>query len=113
MALGALFAWRGTHSWLRVALAVVGIALLALALASPSLLERPAAAWLAFGDRLARVTTPIVLAFIYLLVITPLGVVRRTLWRSPIRRDPAARSYWVRRPPTTPEASRSAMEHQF
>jgi len=113
MVIGALFTLRGSHEWLRIALGVLGIGLLVLALASPAFLARPAELWLALGDRMARVTTPIVLGAIYLLFMTPAGVLRRRVWRSPIHRDPAAPSYWVRRPASTPESQRSAMEHQF
>lgn len=113
LALALFFAWRGTHPSLRPALVVTAVPLLAAALVRPALLAPMATAWLALGERIAAVTTPVFLTLIYLLVVTPFGLLRRRLFGSPILRDPAAPTYWVRRPPSTPEARRSAMEHQF
>lgn len=113
LALAAYLAWRGTLPPLPTALAAAGAALVAIAVARPSALTPVARRWQMVGERLAAVTTPVILTVIYLVVVTPLGVLRRTFSRSPIHRDPAAPSHWVRRPPSTPEARRSAMEHQF
>jgi hypothetical protein len=46
-------------------------------------------------------------------VVTPIGVLRRRVWGSPIHRSTAATSFWVRRERSTPEEARAAMEHQF
>jgi hypothetical protein len=94
-------------------LAVVGALLVALALLRPALLAPVSRVWLSFGQRLASVTTPVVLTLIYWALLTPIGIVRRTVSRSPIARDRAAPSYWVRREPSTPDERRAAMEHQF
>src|SRR4051794_6563835 len=58
--------------------------------------------WTMVGACLHRIVSPIVLAFIFFVVITPTGMLMRLLGKHPLqlRFDKAATSYWiVRRPP--------------
>jgi len=98
---------------LGAACAALGVTLLACAVMRPSLLDPVARRWLALGAALARVTTPIVLAVLYFVVVTPMALLRRTLGQSPLRRDPHAYSYWVTVTRQTAEERRSRMERQF
>lgn len=113
LALAVWFSIRNSHHVARSPLLALGVTLLMVALVRPVALAGIAAAWLSFGERVASVTTPLFVTVLYLLVVTPIGIARRRFSRSPIRRQPGAPTYWVRRAPSTPEARRSAMEHQF
>jgi hypothetical protein len=68
---------------------------------------------MALSTAISRVTTPLVLALVYLVFLTPIAVLRRTLGRSPIARDGQSRTFWVRREQRSSDATRSGMEHQF
>ncbi len=64
----------------------------------PRTLTRPYRAWMAFGQRLGRLTTPLLLGFVYFALVTPMGLALRLSGRDPLQRrtDPGAESY--RRP---------------
>lgn len=88
------------------ALIAAGI-LAAAALLAPSVLSPGKRAWLALGDRLRRVMTPVVLAFIFFVVLTPLGLLMRLLGKDLLRlrwRSDEA-TYWIDRPPGSPTPS--------
>jgi hypothetical protein len=61
-------------------------------------------AWMALGEQLGRVVSPIVLGAIFFGVFTPVGVLMRRCGRDAMSRrlDAAARSYWVERDPPGP-----------
>jgi hypothetical protein len=109
LVLGALLAWRGR------ALAPVAVALGALlcaaALVAPSRLGPVQRAWLALGERLGKVTTPVFLGIIYFGVIAPAGVLLRAFGRNPVARRRRAGTVWVPRAAET--RSRRDMERQF
>jgi hypothetical protein len=86
-------------TWLAGSVATV----LLLALAVPQTM-RPVH-WLLsrIGHAISKVTTPILLALLYFVIMAPLGLVMRVFGHDPMRRkpDPAAESY---RQPATPIA---------
>ena len=60
---------------------------------------------------ISRVTTPIVMAVIYFAVLTPVGLLRRTIGSNPLTNVELDSTFWQHRPPN---ARRSAsMERQF
>jgi len=61
-------------------------------------------AWMAFGELLGRVVSPVVLGAIFFGVFTPVGVVMRFFGRDAMCRrfDAAAKTYWVKRDPPGP-----------
>ncbi|HUR91624.1 MAG TPA: SxtJ family membrane protein, partial [Gemmatimonadaceae bacterium] len=61
----------------------------------PRRLEPVRRGWMAFGEAIGRFTTPVMMAIVYYLVLTPTGLIRRAVSRRP---GPAA-SYWEQRPP--------------
>ena len=87
------------HAW-SAAPFVAAAALAALAGFAPRALHPFAAAWARFGKLLHRVTSPVVLALICFVVITPTAAVLRAAGRDllALRRDPRAPSYWRERP---------------
>lgn len=60
--------------------------------------------WMAFGELLGRVVSPIVLGVIFFGVFTPAGVVMRLFGRDAMCRrfDAATKTYWVKRDPPGP-----------
>lgn len=110
--LGAFSAWRGRPALGTSLVLIAGILLLA-GLLAPSHLGPVHRAWMGLGRLLSRVTTPVVYTVMYLVVLTPVGVLRRTVGRSPLARDPNSNSYWQSRPVSTDEARRAGMERRF
>jgi hypothetical protein len=99
---GAYGLWKGGAAlpWLLV-LAVVTAAI---TLTRDTWLTPLNRTWMAFGELLGRVVSPVVLGIIFFGVFTPTGVVMRLFGRDAMCRklDPAARSYWVHRDPPGP-----------
>ena len=83
---------------------IVGAAFLALALLVPKVLAPLNRIWLRFGLLLHRIVSPIVLAFMFFVVITPIGLLMRALGKNPLRLsfDPEVESYWIKRSPPGP-----------
>jgi hypothetical membrane protein len=101
----AVGVWRDTHRLVVISSTIAFISGLA-ALLIPGRLTPVRKAWMKLGELIGRVTNPVLLAAIYYLIFTPIGVVRRLL--SPRRSQ--AGSNWHPRPPLPPP---SRMERQF
>jgi len=110
--LGTIAAWRGRQS-LATALLVVAAAALLAALLVPTRLGGAQRGWMRLGLALSRVTTPLFYGVLYLVMIAPMGWIRRTVSKSPLARDPAAGSYWIPREPRSADEQRAALERQF
>jgi hypothetical protein len=69
--------------------------------------------WLQFGRLLGRVTTPVVMALVFCIAVTPTAIIMRALGKDALRRgfDPKARSHWIDCTPPGPEAA--TMTRQF
>jgi saxitoxin biosynthesis operon SxtJ-like protein len=103
--------WHHRGSWpLWLAIAAV---FLVLALARPQVLAPLNRIWTRLGLLLGRIVSPIVLALMYFLVVTPIGMLMRWLGKDPLRLrgDPAAQSYWIVREPPGPPGE--TMRDQF
>ena len=99
LAAAAFFtARRHGHAW-GYALGGCAALLAILALAAPAVLRAPADAWAVLGRLLGRVTTPILLTVVFVLVVVPLGVLMRLFGKDALRlrRDPKAATYWIER----------------
>jgi hypothetical protein len=105
MFLAVVGVWRSVDLLIAVSLTMAVISLLA-ALLVPAHLTPVIKAWMKIGEAMGRVTTPILMAMIYYLIVTPLGVMKRTF--SP--RQSTKVSNWHRRPPLPPP---SRLERQF
>ncbi|MCV2423113.1 SxtJ family membrane protein [Paucibacter sp. DJ2R-2] len=94
--------WFG-GAWRIWALFVVAI-LVGAAAVAPSLLAPLNRLWSAFGEVLRKLTTPLILAFIFFVVLTPIGLLMRLLGKDLLRLrfDRAAPSYWLSRTPPGP-----------
>ncbi|HEV2017037.1 MAG TPA: SxtJ family membrane protein [Gemmatimonadaceae bacterium] len=94
---------RGTP---RFAALGVTIVLLMVGLFAPRILSVPARAWLALAGLLNRTVSAVVLAIIYVVVITPTGLYRRLSKKDALQRefDPTAPTYWTDREEPGPRA---------
>ena len=73
----------------------IGAVLVLLGVVFPRALVLPNRAWMAFAEVLSWVTTRIILAFVFFVIVTPIGVVKRLFGWDPLqRRAPASDSYW-------------------
>jgi hypothetical protein len=84
----------------------VTIILLMIGIFAPRILSVPARAWLALAALLNRTVSTVVLAIIYLVLITPTGIFRRLSGKDALQRrvDPAASTYWTDREEPSPRA---------
>ncbi|MFQ5954428.1 MAG: SxtJ family membrane protein [Kiloniellales bacterium] len=112
IALWLLWDGRTPRWWALVAL-VVAAAFLVPAIAAPRLLRPLNHLWHRFGLGLTRFISPIVLAFLFYLVVTPIGLVMRLAGKDPLRLqwEPKADSYWIERKPPGPKPD--TMKNQF
>jgi hypothetical protein len=73
----------------------VGLALIVLGAVAPRLLAGPYRAWMGLAEALSKVVTTLVLAIVFFLIVTPIGVFKRlTGWDPLERRAPRRASYW-------------------
>lgn len=124
LALAVIITWRGhvpvapsvpltPAAPLAMVAAGAGGLLVLLGLVLPQVLSPVLRAWMALGHVMGLVMTPVLFTLLWLVAFVPVGVLRRTLARSPLARDPQARSYWVSRPSVSDEAARASMQRQF
>src|ERR1044072_2528808 len=82
------------HSVSQISLPVAALLLL-LGIIFPRVLFYPNKAWMALAAALSFVTTRIILALVYFVVITPIGIIKRLMGWDPLNRRGASReSYW-------------------
>jgi hypothetical protein len=95
-----LLAGRSVLVW---ALAT-GAAFALVALAIPVVLAPLNRLWLKLGLLLHKVVSPIVLAILFFVVITPMGLAMRLFGKDPLRLrlDKGSKSYWIERNPPGP-----------
>jgi hypothetical protein len=113
LVIDVLLARRGAPAAAVGSVAALGAAALAISFVRPEFLGPLADRWMQVAARISRVTTPVLLTVVYLVVLTPMAWLRRTVGQSPIVRSPDRPTYWVRRPARTPAEARASMERQF
>jgi hypothetical protein len=97
LALSGLAWWR-THPILVVGLGVLGGSLVVGGLLIPAQLVPVERQWMRLARLISRVTTPVVMSVLYLLVLLPVGLLRRWFGGNPLVHPPKESSYWRRRP---------------
>ncbi len=104
-----LLGGNGVRLW---ALAVAAIFLAAGAVL-PRILAPMNRAWTKLGLLLHHVVNPLVMGFLFYLVVTPVGLLMRLFGKDPLRLrlDPEAKSYWIERRPPGPAPE--TMKNQF
>lgn len=85
------------------AAAVIGM----VGLAAPAVVRPVYVVWMLAAFPIGWVLSHVMMAVIYYLVVTPVGLIMRTFGRDPMQRgfDRNATTYWIARP-KTPESSR-------
>lgn len=109
---GAAIEARG--NLLNVNLIVITMALLfgLSALLKPNLLAPFNLLWFKLGMVIHKITTPIIMAFLFFIVLLPFSLVLKAFGKDLLRLQPSsAESYWIIRNPTGP--ARGAMDQQF
>jgi hypothetical protein len=94
----ATVAWFRGHPTTTNLLATLGAVVSIAGLIIPAYLGPVERAWMALAHLISKVTTPIVLGVMYLLVITPVGVLRRLFGGNPMVHRAHNASYWKQRP---------------
>ena len=111
----AAYRWyvAGLNDWLFIVLCVLGAPLVVAALFWSSALTPLNTAWTRFGLLLFRIVNPIVMFFLFVLAIMPIGLIMRLAGKDFLRlkRDSDATSYWIARTPPGPAAE--TMTDQF
>jgi hypothetical protein len=100
--LAAIGLWRGSAHTLYFVAAAAGFA--ACALGAPHWLQPLNKLWFRFGLLLNAVVSPLVMALIFFLAITPTALLMRALGKRPLALafDRDAPSYWIHRTPPGP-----------
>ena len=87
----------------------LGSLLLLLGLIYPRALKYPNRAWMALAEVLSFISTRIILAFVFFVVLTPIGLIKRAMGWDPLnRRASRADSYWQ----PYPERQRSPRHYE-
>ncbi len=91
--LGVIAGFVTEHSgWFIGAATVAGIGLLL-----PKLLYPVAVFWFSLGNVLSTIVSPLLLTIVFLLIITPIGVIRRWLGRDPLQLKTNSKSMFKER----------------
>ena len=102
LALAIVLWWRG-RSVPAVSVAAIGALLMLAGVSIPDRLGPVHRAWMGLAGAISKVTTPVFMSLVYFLVITPTGIVRRVVSRSPLER-PDADTYWIDHEPARPDS---------
>ncbi|WP_425045814.1 SxtJ family membrane protein [Primorskyibacter sp. S87] len=84
---------------LRVWALGISAVFLAITFLRPQVFATPNRLWFKFGLLLGAIVSPIVMAGVFFLVVTPIGLVMSLFRKDPLgtHPDPEAQSYWVQR----------------
>ena len=96
LVLAGIGAWRGKETTALV-FGMLGAVLVLAGLVMPTRLGPVQRGWMGVAHAISKVTTPIFLAVIYFIVITPAGFVLRLLGKKPLRAPHDTTTYWVTR----------------
>lgn len=93
--LSAWWIYRGKFHSVTLVTLPLGSLLVLLGLIFPRALVYPNKAWMALAEVLSYVSTRIILAFVFFVIVTPIGFIKRlTGWDPLNRRAPSSESYW-------------------
>ena len=105
--------WRKHVPIWSVLAAAAALFFLAAGLLTPQILRPINLIWLKFGLLLHKIVNPIVMGLLFFAVFTPMGFIMRRAGKDllSLKRDSAARSYWV--PRETSTEVEASMKNQF
>jgi len=95
LGLSAWWIYRGKFPTVSRYSLAIGAVLVLLGLILPKALVWPNRAWMALAEVLAFISTRIILAFVFFVIVTPIGFIKRMMGWDPLHRRAGAReSYW-------------------
>ena len=105
LGLGGVLVWRArlTEAYAPFSL---GGALILAGLLIPGRLGPVERAWMGVASAISKVTTPVFMAVVYFLLLTPTGVLMRVLGRNPLAKSVEGESLWVERSRTESDLKR-------
>ncbi|MGJ8635972.1 MAG: SxtJ family membrane protein [Phycisphaerales bacterium] len=106
--IGFLFAWRWGHSVGLVLWIISGVLMISGVLI-PTRLGGVSRMWLALGEAISKVTSPIIMAIMYYLILTPVGFLMRLSGKNPLRHKEHDGGYWL----PTKKSRIEDLENQF
>ena len=93
--LGSWWLYRGKFLSAAYVLTVVGTVLILFGVFVPRLLVIPRKAWMKLAEAMAYISSRLILAIIFFLVLTPIGLVKRAMGWDPLQRRSGSRdSFW-------------------
>jgi hypothetical protein len=93
--LGSWWLYRGRFLTAAYVLTISGAALILFGVVAPRLLVIPRRLWMKLAEVMAFVSSRIILAIVFFLVLTPIGLVKRAMGWDPLQRRAALRdSFW-------------------
>ena len=108
--LAAITWWRG-HQLTMYVFGSLGSVLILAGLIVPTYLGPVERAWMALAHAISKVTTPIVMSLMYFVVLTPVGLLRRSVARNSLIHAETASGFWKQRPAGSRRSK--SMERQF
>lgn len=101
------------HQHVRIWSLIIGLVFLTTALSLPRFLEPLNRVWSLVGSLLHRVTTPVLMALVFVLVVTPVALLRKAVGSSglALRFDSKLDSYWIPRDRAVADAE--SLKRQF
>ena len=101
--LGLWWFYRGKFVTAAYVFTITGTVLVLLGAAFPRVLVIPRKLWMKLAEALAYVSSRIILAVIFFLVLTPIGLIKRALGWDPLeRRSGSHESFWHPYPARSP-----------
>ena len=93
--LGSWWLYRGKFLSAAYVLTIAGAALVLCGVLLPRLLVVPRKVWMKLAEGMAYVSSRLILAIIFFLVLTPIGLVKRAMgWDPLLRRSGSLDSFW-------------------
>lgn len=93
--LGSWWLYRGRFTDAAQLLVPLGFSLVFLGVVLPRALVYPNKAWRKLAEGMGYVSTRVILAFVFFVILTPIGLIKRAMGWDPLHRRSASRdSYW-------------------
>ena len=93
--LGSWWFYRGKFINAAYILTVLGAALVLFGVVAPRLLVIPRKLWMKLAEGMSYVSSRIILAIVFFLVLTPIGLIKRAMGWDPLQRRAGSRdSFW-------------------
>ena len=101
--LGLWWLYRGKFATAAYVLSAAGSALVLCGLVFPRLLTVPRRFWMKLAEGMSYISSRIILAVVFFLVLTPIGLVKRAMGWDPLQRRSKARdTFWQPYPERNP-----------